>query len=98
MTSNNDVSWIPCRVGRVSLEGFTTAELVAELSRRNYEPTELPKWVVESVETRRDGMKRMHRDFTGCIKLAIEYEIYAYDWILSIRKQDDKNGSLENEN
>lgn len=35
MTKNEDVSWMPVRVGRVSLKGFSTAELVAELATRD---------------------------------------------------------------
>ena len=34
MTKNSDVSWIPKSVG-CSLKRFTTAELVAELSKRD---------------------------------------------------------------
>ena len=34
MTKNSDVSWITPKIGRVSLKGFSTAELVAELKTR----------------------------------------------------------------
>lgn len=34
MTKNSDVSWMTPKIGRVSLKGFSTAELVAELKTR----------------------------------------------------------------
>ncbi len=33
MTKNEDVSWIP-KIGRVSLKGFSTTDLIAELCKR----------------------------------------------------------------
>lgn len=43
MTKNEDVSWMP-KPGGCSLKRFTTAELVAELSKRD-NVTKYPRWV-----------------------------------------------------
>lgn len=43
MTKNEDVSWIP-KTGRILLKGFSTADLVAELEKRDG-VTKYPRWV-----------------------------------------------------
>ena len=81
MTKNEDVSYIPVKTGRVSLKGFTTAELIAELKSRHElcpvvnEMNEPVCMFVTTTDSLIRELKRRNGDAVGVFKIEQHFRI-----------------------